>query len=195
MSRRESSFLSTPLPFLRNRPDMKDWEESERASEPKAGEARPSATLHARGGKKWPERMDGRRGATFFFLPFLARNSSTDAGLGMSQGVLWFEFDIQLTVKGAAGPSSGRPSWSGRKGVVGAGVARAAVVFFFPRPARRERNVEWWWWGVKTGGGEGIVLCRLQMEMGLLACCLQAPAPIQGVLACSCCCFLLEPSL
>lgn len=30
MSRRESSFLSAPLPFLRKRPDMKDWPESKR---------------------------------------------------------------------------------------------------------------------------------------------------------------------
>ena len=27
-------------------------------------------------------------GGTFFFLPFLTRNSSTEAGLGMSQGAL-----------------------------------------------------------------------------------------------------------
>jgi hypothetical protein len=32
MSRRESSFLSAPLPFLRKRPDMKDWPESKRTS-------------------------------------------------------------------------------------------------------------------------------------------------------------------
>lgn len=48
------------------------------------------------------------------------------------------------------------------------GGGRARRLFSFP-PAKPERNVEWW--GkcgvVKTGGGEGFVLCRLlQMEMG-----------------------------
>ena len=54
--------------------------------------------------------------------------------------------------------------------VVGAAGARARRLFSFP-PAKPERNEEWWGkcGGVKTGGGEGIVLCCLQMEMGSLA--------------------------